>query len=1110
MIDSKNQYSTIEDKFNKFKKDIQNERMFSFKINQLITDEYEEVFEDILLLSERQFFSLLKNQVESELEQIYSEKIFSEKKYTNFLEKGINSVKTDYKEDYDLLNNAYNIYSKNKNSKKNEVEFLTNGFRRHCIKEVENEHATHSCNAQLGKFLLVKSNNKVESVICINCKKVYYYNMILCKCFKCNKEYYTEILPKTDDEFLLPATWENYHCKQISNEKIKCIKCHEDLYINLKTGMLNCLNKKCNFTSKPTKILWTCSICQEDFKCGAIPYNPLDLEIIKKVIKQTLYQGQRAHPSKVPCCKTNVFFTEFNHKKKCSGVLYTGELNGDIIVVCDKCHAINFYERFVWTCPKCGNKFRDGEDNEKESNTKENSSENIENAYKTITNEGGRKKSNKNLDNNILPKPPNTSRNKMIFVGKFKKGFLSNRTGEYNTTDNENIKKNNEKSEELNKKEYEKISSTIEQPYTSKKIYTSRVNKANPKLEINNEKDNEINNNKEEDNKLQKGFKQLSKNRFTRKRFFTECNDTRQNEKEEKNDKKLDENQKVRKIQRPVFSGFSKLRQKREKEEKEKEEKEKEEKEKKEKEEKEEKLKKDKEEKNETVRRYSLNNKKIVPYRSFKRNIERKEEIAEFSSTKGLEKVSKNSNKKSPINQSPKKSPFFKSPKKSGFYKSPKELDLNKGKKSEEEEDKEEEDVEEKEDNTKNIKNDNKLNESPNKEKKEEAVPSFKQRWKFKHPETKKTLGKEIKEEEDLSNNSNNNSNKINNKSNENNNNNNSEKNDSHKSEKSNNNTSSNIVAFNPATKIPGMSENLLNHVNRRISNIISKCSIPLMNVEDYILYKKIGQGSYGVIFSVISKKDKKQYSLKKIISNKLKQIGEFIKEFELVYSCKHENIMKIYSFCIRILDPTTYALYVLMELSECDWDKEIKQKLIQRKNYSENELINILYQLSSALLYIQEKYHISHRDIKPQNVLVYEGGKYKLADFGEAKEAKVSRQINTLRGTELYMSPALYNGLKNEKNDVTHNPFKSDVFSLGFCFLYASALNFNLLYEVRDLMDTKRINVILHKFLSKCYSEKLIQLFVNMLEIDESKRFDFNEIKKYIEEKFPEMIKNE
>ena len=308
-------------------------------------------------------------------------------------------------------------------------------------------------------------------------------------------------------------------------------------------------------------------------------------------------------------------------------------------------------------------------------------------------------------------------------------------------------------------------------------------------------------------------------------------------------------------------------------------------------------------------------------------------------------------------------------------------------------------------------------------------------------------------------------------------------------------------------SKIPGMSESLYNHVNKRINNITSKCSIPLMNVEDYTLVQKIGEGSYGIIFKAVSKKDKKEFALKKIISNKLQKISEFIKEFELIYSCHHDNIMKIFSYCIRILDSTTYALYVLMEISNGDWDKEIRLRLMQGKNYTEKELINILFQLTSSLLYIEQNFHISHRDIKPQNVLVFPGNKYKMADFGEAKEAKIMRQRNTLRGTELFMSPALYDGLKHELNDVSHNPFKSDVFSLGYCFIYAAALNFNLLYQVRDIVDNKNINMILHKVLGKHYSEKFIVLLASMLEMDESKRYDFIDIKTYIEKNFADMV---
>ena len=1147
MSDSKSKNESkesIEDKFNKYKKDIQNERMFLFKINQLLNDEYEEIFEDILVLNEKQFMSELKNRVESELENIYSDKIFSEKKFKNFLEKGLNSIKSDYISDHQMVSEAYDNYnfskSSKKNSKKNEIEFLTSGYRRHCPREADNDFGTHICNANLGKFILVKNNGKVEFVICSNCKKVYFSNMILCKCYKCHKEYYTEIISpkKNEDEFILPATWENYHCKQIVNEKMQCIKCQENLYINLKTNMLICLNKKCKFTSKPNKISWTCSICQEDFKSSAIPYNPLDLEIIKKIIKQTLLQGQRAHPTRVPCCKINVFFTEFYHKKKCNGILYTGEYNNDIIVVCEKCHAINFIDRFIWTCPKCGNKFKDENENDKINNINENENEEKE-----------KEKEHFNYNNNNHNGYTST-RNKIISLGNIKRTYYSNNNNAQNNKSLDknnnkefNIKRNNLNNININENyNSEKYSSTIEpsSPTSFKKIYNWRFNKNKKINEINNNKveesnNNNTNNNNNNDNIDNDKYEQNIDDKihkFKRIRFYT-VNDLNKKErekvnhekinpvKEEENEVKNKEKNGQKENEKASFNSFMKYRQKRKTEEKAKEEisnknnktdiikvnkrlnkiedkdKNIEEKEK------------------ENIERKSI---KLIPYHSFKKNY-------------------RTENKDNKDNNVEKKEEEKETQKKSFFSKKLKHLEKEKESKPKLDE---EEEIEE--DDTK-IKKRNKLipiesfekekEKEKEKPKKEEASPSpspnFKKRWKFRRPEPKNTSGKIVKEENSIS--INNDNSNLNNNNENMNNSKEKEKEEEEKEENSgkknktqernvNTNTDNNTdnstnhsrnnnnkVVYTPATKIPGMSDKLLNHVNKRISSIISKSSIPLMNVEDYILNKKIGQGSYGIIFSAISKTDKKQYALKKIISNKLKQISEFLKEFELVHLCNHENIMKIYSYCIRILDPTTYALYVLMELSDGDWDKEIKTKLLQRKNYSEKELINILYQLVSALLYIQEKFHLSHRDIKPQNVLIYPDGKYKLADFGEAKEAKVSKQVNTLRGTELYMSPALYDGLKNERNDVSHNPYKSDVFSLGFCFLYASALNFNLLYEVRDILDSRSINIILHKFLNKFYSEKLIQLLASMLEIDESKRYDFNNIKTYIENNYPDLI---
>ena len=100
-------------------------------------------------------------------------------------------------------------------------------------------------------------------------------------------------------------------------------------------------------------------------------------------------------------------------------------------------------------------------------------------------------------------------------------------------------------------------------------------------------------------------------------------------------------------------------------------------------------------------------------------------------------------------------------------------------------------------------------------------------------------------------------------------------------------------------------------------------------------------------------------------------------------------------------------------------------------------------------------------------------------------------------------MSPALYSGLKNDKNDVNHDPYKSDVFSLGFCFLYASALNFNLLYQLRDIYNSNKINEVLQQQLKDKYSQTFIHILSCMMEIEESERFDFPQLVNYIEENY-------
>ena len=269
------------------------------------------------------------------------------------------------------------------------------------------------------------------------------------------------------------------------------------------------------------------------------------------------------------------------------------------------------------------------------------------------------------------------------------------------------------------------------------------------------------------------------------------------------------------------------------------------------------------------------------------------------------------------------------------------------------------------------------------------------------------------------------------------------------------------------------------NQLQYQLKLILAKSCLPKFNIDYYIIKNQIGIGSFGVIFQVYNIKTRCKFALKKIFA---------------------PDISTLQKLCVDI---TNYILYVLMDLAEKDWDKEINYRAKIKKYYTENELVNILKQLNSALYFLQKDKKIAHRDIKPENILIFKNDVYKIGDFGEAKENKIPKQFSTLRGTELYMSPLLYNGFHGNKEDVKHNPFKSDMFSLGYCFIYAASLNLDIIFKIRDINNIFSLKRILMNEFGRRYNEKFIELILKMVDYNEDKRIDFIELDKILREEF-------
>ena len=248
-----------------------------------------------------------------------------------------------------------------------------------------------------------------------------------------------------------------------------------------------------------------------------------------------------------------------------------------------------------------------------------------------------------------------------------------------------------------------------------------------------------------------------------------------------------------------------------------------------------------------------------------------------------------------------------------------------------------------------------------------------------------------------------------------------------------------------------------------------------LVNLKEYLFGEEIGKGTFGKIFSVKWNKNNKDYAMKKEILNDFEDVIKRKKNCSIIQNfvkktgnkgvinlygnlCfKNKNKIDIITYNInneiKNVKVNEYIYYELMEKAERDWDKEINIRSQYELYYTEKEIMNIMNQLISTLSLL-EQFHITHRDIKPQNILVSKG-QYKLGDFGEIRVLKRDGLIvQRVRGSELYMSPILFTGLHNNLIQVKHNTYKSDVFSLGMCLFYACSLSYGGVDSIRELND--------------------------------------------------------
>ena len=196
------------------------------------------------------------------------------------------------------------------------------------------------------------------------------------------------------------------------------------------------------------------------------------------------------------------------------------------------------------------------------------------------------------------------------------------------------------------------------------------------------------------------------------------------------------------------------------------------------------------------------------------------------------------------------------------------------------------------------------------------------------------------------------------------------------------------------------------------------------MNLESVVLQgryeiiEKIGSGGMSNVFRAKDLKLGRAVAIK-VLKEEFCSDAEFVERFkreaQAAAGLLGENIVNIYD----VVDEGKYH-FIVMELVDGITLKEyikIKGKL------DITEGVSIAIQVAKALKPAHAQ-HIVHRDIKPQNILITDESKIKVADFGIARAVSEQTLNANAIGSVHYISPEQARGGRCDA--------RSDIYSLG------------------------------------------------------------------------------
>lgn len=201
------------------------------------------------------------------------------------------------------------------------------------------------------------------------------------------------------------------------------------------------------------------------------------------------------------------------------------------------------------------------------------------------------------------------------------------------------------------------------------------------------------------------------------------------------------------------------------------------------------------------------------------------------------------------------------------------------------------------------------------------------------------------------------------------------------------------------------------------------------MKLGRYEIVRELGKGAMGVVYLA------KDPLIGRLVALKTIRMGQssddddakefqqrFVREAQAAGMINHPSIVTVHDIG---QDEVTGTSFIAMEFVE---GNNLREVLQQGKPLTFDQIGDIVAQIADALDFAHAK-GIVHRDVKPANIILLDGLRAKITDFGIAKIASGGANLTStgqFLGTPNYMAPEQIKGAPVDG--------RTDIFALGIC----------------------------------------------------------------------------